>query len=462
MEFLISRNPGDNFEEIGRVAVTRKEDIAKKIEQAQVAKKAWKLMTLDGRLKILKKLPEKVRKHKTQLATLVSKEMGMPISQSLADLTDAMGFWDWYLEHAEEYLEPQVIEEGGGKKLVVMREPIGLVAVISPWNFPVSNFVWSCAQNLIAGNVVIYKPSEEVPLVAQLLEKIIEECDWPLGVLSVVHGTAEEGKYLVEQNIDMLGFTGSTQIGKKLYETAGKKFIKALLEMGGSAPGLVFEDAHINSTVESIFDNRFTNCGQMCDALKRLLVHENIADKVIEKLVQHVEAKVVGNPLDKQTDIGPLISLKQLEILESQVADAISKGAEIVCGGKRPERLKGAYYLPTILRKITRDMRVWKEEVFGPVLPIMTFKDEEEAIALANDTDYGLGSYVYSGDIETAWRMAQKIEAGMVSINGQGYVSECSPFGGYKQSGMGRTHGRYGFEDVTQVKVIALPHYDSV
>jgi acyl-CoA reductase-like NAD-dependent aldehyde dehydrogenase len=250
-------------------------------------------------------------------------------------------------------------------------------------------------------------------------------------------------------------FTGSTNTGQKLYKIAAEKFIPILLELGGSAPGIVFDDADIDNAVEAIYWQRYANCGQACDGLKRLIVHETVFDKVVGKLKERLEESVVGDPTNKKTDFGPLAAKRQLNLLESQVKDAVGQGAEVIVGGNRPKKLKGFYYEPTILTNVKTKMKVWQEEVFGPVLPIVSFKSEEQAVSYANDTQYGLGSYVYTKDKKKAERVASRLEAGMVSVNGTNYVLPVNPFGGYKKSGLGREHGKWGLRELCQIKVIA-------
>jgi len=255
--------------------------------------------------------------------------------------------------------------------------------------------------------------------------------------------------------VDLIWFTGSSRVGKLLYKIAADKFIKAVLEMGGSNPGIVFEDVNISEVVSRIYSERFANCGQSCDALKRLIVHESIFDEIVSGLKEEIEKKIVGNPLDDKTEIGSLVAERQLVLLKEQVKDAIDKGAKIVTGGKEPEELSGAFFEPTLLKKITKNMRVWKEEVFGPCLPVVKFKSEEEAIELANDTPYGLGSRIFTNDKEKAARVASRIQSGTVEINQGSRWLPCNPFGGYKESGIGREHGVAGFRELCQIKVIS-------
>ncbi len=452
---LISTNPGKNYEVIGEVEVSSEKEIKQKVERARAAQNAWKELGLEERVKKLREITEEILKRKENLAQLATKEMGMPISQTRYDIEDAIRYFNWYLDNADKYLSPEVVYKDGDVINKVFYEPIGVAAVITPWNYPLSNFVWGCGQNLIVGNTVVFKHSEECPLFGKLIEEIIKS-SLPEGVFSAVYGNGKIGDFLVNQDINLISFTGSSKTGKELYKIAAEKFIKIVLEMGGSAPGIIFEDANIDEVLEAIYSARFSNCGQMCDALKRLIVQESKYNEVIQKLKTLLSSKKVGNPEDETTDIGPLVAKRQLELLEEQVKDAVDKGAEIVIGGKRPKNLSGAYYDPTILIKVTKDMRVWQEEVFGPVLPVMPFKDETEAIQLANDTRYGLGAYVYTQDKDRALRVASQINTGMVSINNSSYIQPCSPFGGNKESGLGREHGKFGFTELTQVKVIAI------
>lgn len=452
---LISTNPGKNYEAVGEIETSTEEEIRQKAEKAKEAQNHWRQIGLDERIKLLKKVTEEFLRRKEELAQLATKEMGMPITQTRFDIEDAVRYFNWYLDNAEKYLSPQVVYEDDNVINKVFYESIGIAAVISPWNYPLSNFVWGAGQNLIVGNTVVFKHSEECPLFGKLLEEIITPI-LPEGVFSEVFGDGIVGDLLVHQDIGLISFTGSSKTGKQLYKVAAEKFIKIVLEMGGSAPGIIFEDANVDEVLENIYSARFSNCGQMCDALKRLIVHESKYDEVVQKLNTYISSKKVGEPLDESTDIGPLVAKRQLELLEEQVKDAVDKGAEIVIGGKRPKNLDGAYYEPTILTKVTKDMRVWQEEVFGPVLPIIPFKTEEEAIQLANDTKYALGAYVYTQDKDRALRVASQINTGMVSINNTSYIQPCSPFGGNKESGLGREHGKFGFVELTNPKVISM------
>lgn len=455
MTKLISTNPAKNYEVLGEVKISTEEEIQNKVRAARLAKDNWKSLDVTGRIQLLRKVAVEITKRKEEIAKLATKEMGMPISQSLFDVDSAIDYVNWYLENAEKYLSPEVTFEDEKSIHRVFYEPIGVTAVIVPWNFPISNFVWGVAQNLVAGNTVIFKHSEECPLFGKLMEDVMNNAGLPNGVFAEIYGDGKIGDFLAHQDIDLIWFTGSSKVGKHLYQVGAEKFIKVLLELGGSAPGIIFEDADVDSVLETIYNARFTNCGQMCDALKRLIVYESKVDEVVDKLKKLFENKKVGDPEDESTDIGPLVAKRQLALLESQIKDAVDKGAKIIIGGKSPKNLEGAYFEPTILTNVNKNMRVWQEEVFGPVLPIVTFKTEEEAVELANDTKYGLGSYIFTKDKERALRVASKIDAGMVNVNNVYYLMPCNPFGGYKESGLGREHGKYGLRELSQIKIIS-------
>ncbi len=336
---------------------------------------------------------------------------------------------------------------------IIRREPWGVAAVISPWNYPLQMPIWGLIPTLVAGNTVVFKPSEETPLVAQVLAKMISELDLPSGTFNIVYGNGKVGEKLIDQDINLVHFTGSSKVGQKIFAKAGDKFIKAIMELGGSSPAIIFDDVLVDDDlINNIYIGRYENCAQSCSATKRLFVHESIFDKTVQRIVAMLQVLKIGDPLLEDTDMGSLVAKRQLDLLEDQVKDAVKKGAKVECGGKRPAGLNGAYYLPTVLTGVTRDMRVMTEEVFGPVLPVVSFISEEEAIVAANDTEYGLSAEVYTKDKERAYRVASKIQAGRIRINTASWGHSHCPFGGYKKSGMGREHGRWGFEELTQIK----------
>ncbi|MFC1626577.1 aldehyde dehydrogenase family protein [Patescibacteria group bacterium] len=456
MAKLISTNPAQNYEIFGEVEISTEKEIQDKVTRANKVKTGWKDFGIKKRIELMKPICEEFKQRSDEIAKLISIEMGKTINECLDEANSYVEEFEWFMENAESALLDEITHEDNDSIHKIIYEPIGTTAVITPWNFPFGMAIWGIIPNLIVGNTVVFKISEECPLMGKLIEKVINNHNLPKGVFSEVYGAGDVGEKLSKSDIDFIWFTGSTKVGQSLYKTAAEKFIKVILEMGGSNPCIVFEDVDIPSAVETIYDGRFYNCGQVCDAIKRLIVHESIFDKVILELKKFVEVKKIGKPLDKNTDIGSLVAKRQLTLLQEQMKDALDKGAKIIIGGKEPENLKGAFYEPTILMSITKDMRVWNEEVFGPILPVIKFNTEEEAIELANDTIYGLGSRVISKNIERAKRMASKIDAGTVELNQGSRWLPCNPFGGYKKSGMGREHGIVGFRELCQLKVISM------
>ncbi len=453
---LRSVNPS-NYRVLGEVDVSTPDEIAGKVRLARAAQREWAALGVANRVKILRKAVAEFSEKKSEFALLETREMGRPIKESLAVFEKTLAFPDWYFDNAEKYLGPETTYESETEIHQVYREPIGVAAVIIPWNYPVRNFIVATFQSLISGNAIVLKHSEEVPLCGKLIEDVMTR-HLPPGVFSEVYGPGDVGRTLVEQDVDLLSFIGSTRTGKLLYEIAGKKFFKAVMEMGGSAPGIVFEDADVDAAVKSICNFRLVNAGQNCVGLKRLIVHESGFEEVLGRLATAFAAKKIGTAEKESTELGPLVAKRQLDLLVSQVEDAIQKGAKVAVGGNSLESaMGGAFHQPTILTGISSEMRVWKEEVFGPVLPVAIFSNDEEAINLANDTVYGLGAYVYTTSPERASKVAKQLETGAVSVNGTTCVTPWNPFGGYKNSGMGREHGKYGFHELTQLKVIARP-----
>jgi succinate-semialdehyde dehydrogenase/glutarate-semialdehyde dehydrogenase len=451
---LVSTNPSRNFEPIGSVEISSAKKVQDKVRAARSAARHWDEIGLDRRIGYVRALANVFKKRRKPLSVLLSREMGMPISQAETDIDDGVAFLTWYCDHAHEALDPEVTYETKREVHTIVHEPRGVVAVIVPWNFPCTNFVWQCGQNLLVGNTIVFKSSEETPLFGKEIEKAFVAAKFPKGVFSEVYGDGKVGAQLAHADVDMLCFTGSTRTGRLLYAIGAEKMIPVHLELGGSSPGIVFKDTDVDAALDSIYGSRFSCSGQMCIALKRLIVHESRMEEVVAKLIAKLKKKKIGDALARATDIGPVVAERQVKLLEAQVADAKRKGAKILTGGKRPGDLRGAYYEPTVLTRVKKNMRVWQEEVFGPVLPVVPFTTEEEAVALANDTMYGLGAYIYTKDKKLFERVASRIQSGMVGQGNTNFIRPCNPFGGYKRSGLGREHGIYGFYDVSQIKMI--------
>ncbi|MCJ7740249.1 aldehyde dehydrogenase family protein [Candidatus Microgenomates bacterium] len=455
MKKIISTNPGRNYEIVGEVEVTPNSDIRQKVKDANDAKEDWRRLGVVKRAAILRKAYQAFQKRAGDIAEIITKEIGAPITECREEVAWDWGYFEWFLDHAEHYLAPEIIHEDKSEIFKQIYEPLGTVAVITPWNLPFDLFLWGVIPNLLVGNTVVYKASSQCALSGKLFGEIMDSAGLPKGVFSAIHGASVQGEYLTSQAVDLIWFTGSSEVGKHLYELAGRKFIKAVMEMGGSNPAIVFADADLDLMTDKIMFKRYAYTGQTCDAVKRLIVHKEVFTQVVDRLKARVAKIVIGDPQDPKTQMGPLTSKKQLEKLIKQVNTSVKMGAKVIIGARQPEYLKGAYYLPTILTGITGKMPVWKEEVFGPVLPIVQFESEEEAIKLANDTPYGLSAQVYTKDMKLAQKMAGELKAGSVDINGINHFRPFVPFGGYKESGMGKEHGKLGFHDLCRIKVIS-------
>jgi acyl-CoA reductase-like NAD-dependent aldehyde dehydrogenase len=454
---LISTNPSRNYEIIGEVEASTEQDIKEAVAKAHIAQVAWASLPLDDRCKAVASFVEVAKERAEELAQVIAEETGRPIAGARQDAEKGLACFDAYLATAQQHLAPKITFETDSEIHRVYREPWGVIAAICPWNFPTTNVAWQCGQALLAGNAVVYKNSEENPLFAKLLEEIIAASTLPNGVFSVVYGDGQVGEWLARGDINRLSFTGSFAVGHKLTQIAAEKFISITTELGGSTPYIVFEGVQLtDAIVENIWGRRFLHSGQFCTSVKRLIVHESLFDELVSKLAKVTATKKIGDALDESTDIGPLVAKRQLEKLELQAQDAVAKGAKVVVGGKRPAGLQGAYYEPTILTGITPDMLVWCRETFGPVLPVVSFKTEEEAIRLANDTEYGLSAYMSAKDKQQFERVARQLQAGMIAENQVGnLMAGTNPFGGYKHSGMGRENGELGFHEATQVKLVS-------
>lgn len=449
---LISTNPAQGYQPIGEIDISTEEEISDKVAKAKVASIEWKKFSVEKRTEYFRNLIKVYKRRGKEVAELQSTEMGKPISESLGDVEGDLSYIEAKITSALKYLQPQVVDLTSTQKNVVHFKPYGVAAVIVPWNFPSGNFFIACTILLLSENTVVFKHSEECPLTGKLLEDIMIEAGFPDGVFSEVYGDGKVGDFLTDQDVDFIHFTGSSKVGQYLYKKAAEKFIPAILEMGGSSPGVIFHNANLSKSCQHVCDERFLDCGQVCCALKRLIVHESIFDEVVAMMKKIVSSLKVGNPLEEDTDIGPLVAKRQLDLVTEQVEDAKEKGATVEVGGSVCDGLNGAYYQPTLLTNVTMKMRVMTEEVFGPVLPIISFSSEEEAIKIANDTQYGLSAFLYGNNIDQLKRVALQIDAGQISINGASYFSSNSPFGGYKKSGLGRNDGQFGFYEVTQKK----------
>jgi acyl-CoA reductase-like NAD-dependent aldehyde dehydrogenase len=394
---------------------------------------------------------------KEAIAQSISTEMGMPIRLARDEVQYWLNYFLWYLDTAEKYLSPEVTFENETEIHTVFYEPKWVIAAITPWNYPFMLCIWACIQPLLAGNTVIWKISKEVILTGKIIADIWAESDLPKWVWIEIYWDGKTGDFLTDQDIDGITFTGSTLVWERLAKKAFDKWIPALMELGGSAPGIVCADADIDSIIDTIYFMRYSNSGQMCDGLKRLMVHESRYDELVKKLSEKLLSKKIGNPLDENVDIWPLVSESQQQALSSQLQDALDLWATILTENTPDSIHMWAYFPAYILWNIDKNMRIWKEEVFGPILPIVSFKTVEEAIGIANDTSYGLGAYVFTEDYDIFSHIACEIQSGMVQMNSVNFCIPQDPFGGYKKSWTWREHGKWGFHEFCNIKITSIP-----
>jgi len=453
---LISTNPSENYAVLGEVDMSSQSDVEAAVTSAHQLLPVWSGMTLDERCGAVRSFVAVVKRRADEIATLITTETGRLTTTVGGHVQGAFEYLEAYCDMAPAVLAPVETVRKGNERHLVHREPYGVIAAICPWNYPLLNIVWQCGQALIAGNTIVYKNSEENPLFTQLVDELFNESDIPNGVFNVLYGDDTVGRAMIESNVDLISFTGSSATGREIAQVAARRQIPFFAEMGGSSPGIVFDDIDLDEYAGEIFWRRFFHSGQTCDSLKRLIVHESKFDEVVDTLRAIAEKVRIGPANDPETQLGPLVAERQVVTLAAQVDDSMAMGANVVIGGRRPNGLQGAYYEPTILTHITRDMRVWNEETFGPVLPVVSFETEDEAIALANDTEYGLTSYVMTNDAGRFARVAKAIKAGAVVQNHGTYDDPASPFGGYKRSGFGRTNGEFGFHEATQPKLVSF------
>lgn len=423
------------------------------IKNSKDAFPIWSSLNLQDRILKLSLILKKLQDSTDDIAHMISLEIGKPITQSKKEVEKSLTYFDHYMSEALKYLKEEITYEDKNQIDSVSYEAKGVAVVILPWNYPIMLFIWMVIPHLIVGNTVIVKHSENSLSVANILNNIFKD-NLPPNVIQFVIGGAEEGKILVNGNIDFISFTGSYEVGQYLYHIASQKMIPVLLEMGGSNPAIVFSDYDISKAVNNIIEKRFNNTGQYCNAVKRVIVHNSIFAEFVDQLVSKIKLLKIGDPLKTDVEIGPIINQKQLQKIKTQIDQSVKMGATIRIGGTIKGDLNN-YYDPTVLTDISTDMPVWREETFGPVLPIITFSTEEEAIKLANDTKYGLGAVILTNNPDIANRLIKRLLVGMIDIADGKSSKQCNPFGGVKCSGMGREHGVWGFRELTNIKSIS-------
>ncbi|MBX6395382.1 MAG: NAD-dependent succinate-semialdehyde dehydrogenase [Alicyclobacillaceae bacterium] len=450
-------------EVVGEVADASPADVERAIEAADRAFAGWAALTARERSEILRKIYDLMIANLEELAVLMTTEQGKPLAEARGEVQYAADFILWYAEEAKRVYGETIPASHPHKRLFVLRQPVGVVAAITPWNFPAAMITRKIAPALAAGCTVVVKPAEQTPLTACRLVELFEEAGMPAGVVNLVTGVrpGEIGDVLLaDRRVRKVTFTGSTEVGKLIMRKAADTVKHVSLELGGHAPFLVFEDADVEAASREVAASKFRNAGQTCVCTNRVYVHESIAEAFAEALARRVREMKVGNGLEEGVVIGPLIDGQAADKVERHVRDAVEKGARVVTGGRRMSRqgVKGDvhFFEPTVLVDVREDMLVLREETFGPVAPIQTFRDEEEAIRKANDTQYGLAAYLFTRDLSRAVRVAERLEYGIVGINdGLPSVAQ-APFGGFKESGLGREGGRYGIEEFLEVKYISV------
>lgn len=443
---------------IGHVPRMGTDETRRAINAAQVAFNSWRKLLAKERAKLLRRWFDLMLEHQEDLAILMTCEQGKSLTESRGEIAYAASFIEWFAEEGKRAYGDVIPSFAGDKRVIVTKEPIGVCAAITPWNFPSAMITRKAGPALAAGCTMVIKPASQTPFSALALAVLAERAGIPKGVISVVTGAAAAigGELSANPIVRKLSFTGSTEIGKQLMAQCAGTVKKVSLELGGNAPFIVFDDADLDAAVAGALASKYRNSGQTCVCANRFLVQSGVYEAFASKLAAAVREQLkVGNGLDAGVSQGPLIDSKAVEKVEAHVSDAVGKGARIVTGGKR-HALGGSFFEPTILADVTPEMAVAREETFGPLAPLFRFEDEAEAIAMANDTEYGLAAYFYARDLGRVWRVAEALEYGMVAINSGILSTEVAPFGGVKESGTGREGSKYGMDDYLEIKYMLM------
>lgn len=441
---------------IATVTDMNRTDVSKAVDAAYDAWPSYRDLTAKERSDLMRRWFTLILEHREELATLITMECGKVFKESLGEVDYGASFIEWFAEEAKRVYGDVIPAQSNDRRLIVIKQSIGVVAAITPWNFPLAMITRKVGPALAAGSPVIIKPPAEAPLTGLAISYLAEKAGFPPGVYNTITTSqnSEVGKELCEnKKIRKLSFTGSTATGKTLMSQCASTLKKLSLELGGNAPFIVFDDADIDEAVKGVIISKFRNSGQTCVCVNRIFAQDGIYDEFIKKLSGAVAGLKVGNGLDEDIQVGPLINEKGLNKVKHHMEDAVAKGARVIEGGKQ---LDGLFYQPTVIADATQNMLIAQEEVFGPVAPVFRFSREEQAIQMANDTDYGLASYFYSKDVNRCWRVAEALECGMVGIN-EGLISTVlAPFGGVKESGIGREGSKYGMDYFMEIKYLCF------
>ncbi len=455
-EVIDVNNPASN-QVIGTIPKMGRDETKAAINAAFEAQKAWAKKTAAERAKILRAWYQLILENQEDLALIMTTEQGKIIAEARGEIGYAASFIEWFAEEGKRVYGDIIPSPRADARIVVTKQPIGVCVAITPWNFPAAMITRKAGAALAAGCSIVIKPASQTPFTALALAELAIRAGIPDGVLSVVTGSAREIGAEMTSNpiVRKLSFTGSTEIGIKLLEQCAPTIKKTSMELGGNAPFIVFDDADIDAAVAGAIVCKFRNAGQTCICANRILVQDSIYDEFAQKLADKVNALRLGNGLSPHADLGPLIDQNAIDKVEKLIADAKDKGATVKTGGAKPD-LGGTFFSPTVLTDITKEMLIASEEIFGPVAPLIRFKTEEEAVAIANDVPYGLASYFYSRDIKRVWRVGEALEYGMVGINTGAISNEVAPFGGIKSSGLGREGSKYGIDDYLEIKYMCM------
>ena len=444
-------------QQIGGVPRMGAAETRRAIQAAHLAFEPWRAKTAKERATILRRWHDLMMANQDDLALLMTAEQGKPLAESRGEIAYAAAFIEWFAEEAKRIYGDVIPQHQADKRILVLKQPAGVVAAITPWNFPAAMITRKAAPALAAGCTIVIKPATQTPFSALALAALAEEAGIPRGVLNVLTGPAKEigGELTGNSLVRKLTFTGSTEVGRILMRQSAETVKKISLELGGNAPFLVFDDADLDAAVDGAIQSKYRNAGQTCVCANRLLVHAGIYDVFAEKLAQRARALRVGAGTEPGVQIGPLIDEAAVAKVEEHIGDALGKGARLIAGGKRHAR-GGLFFEPTVLVDATPRMQVFREETFGPVAPLIKFRSEAEGIALANDTEFGLASYFFARDVGRVWRVSEALEAGIIGVNTGIISTEVAPFGGVKQSGIGREGSKYGIEEYLEVKYVCL------
>ena len=446
---------------IAEVAKCGSAETKRMIEAAAVAQKHWAKSTVKERAAVLRRWFSLVMENQEDLAQILTAEQGKPLAEARGEVAYGANYLEWFSEESKRAYGDTIPQPSNDKRIVVIKQPVGVVACITPWNFPNAMLTRKIAPAIAAGCAVVCKPANATPLSALALMELAVRAGLPAGLMNIVTGrTAEIGAELTSNPlVRKVTFTGSTPVGKRLMAECAQTVKRTSMELGGNAPFIVFNDADIDAAVQGTLVSKYRNAGQTCVCSNRIIVQSGVYDEFVNKLTAATQKLVIGNGVEEGVTVGPLIDEKAANSVCEFIDDAVAKGANIALGGGRSD-LGGAFIEPTILTNVSRDMRVFSEEIFGPVAPLFKFESEAEVVAMANDTEFGLAAYFYSRDIGRVWRVAEQLEYGIVGVN-EGIISnEMAPFGGVKESGSGREGSKYGMDDYMDIKYICMGGID--